>query len=183
MTVLEAESVGAWNELAESAGRSGRRRAHTGAMRAQLADTPWSVGDVPRTGSRLLLGAVGIGVSYLGVSGTASWRQQLLWVAVGVVATTVAVLGVVLWLLSGLVSIRTQRTEVRRLLERRHALVELARQPARQSPSGDERWVTGPGMTRMHRPSCSLTVGKSVVPVTKRRQASGSLTVCGICGR
>ncbi|HEV7862665.1 MAG TPA: hypothetical protein VGR20_08195, partial [Acidimicrobiia bacterium] len=98
--------------------------------------------------------------------------------SLGVAATTVALLGLVSWLVAGLRRVRRLRHEVFPLLEA--SAVARRSAGAAATPIGSA-FVTAPGMTRFHRPACPLAAGKPVRPVRSDEAQGEGLVPCGVC--
>jgi hypothetical protein len=145
---------------------------------AVLGDNaPWRTGDLLRAAGLAGVGLAGLALTWYGASGRADWADELPWVCAAVAATTVAVLGLVGWLLAGLRRVRRLRREVLPLVQ----AAATRRQAANTAtaPSAVDGFVAAPGMTRFHLPTCPLTTGKPVHPV--RNGDADRLAPCGVC--
>jgi len=142
------------------------------------ADAPWRPGDLARAALLAGVGLAGLGLSWYGGSGRADWADELPWACLGAAATAVAVLGLVSWLTAGLRRVRRLRREVLPLVQA--AALRHSPRPAAASPAGGG-FVTAPGMTRFHRPTCPLAAGKPVQPVRVDDIDRAGLVPCGVC--
>lgn len=143
-------------------------------------DAPWRPADL--LGSAVLAGAglLGLVVAWYGGSDQADWPDALPWASLAAVATTVAMLGLVAWLVSGFRRVRRLRREV---LPALHAQVGTSRRPAPAvaPTAGPAGLVTAEGMTRFHRPGCPLVAGKPVRPLPADEFETSGLVPCGVC--
>jgi len=142
------------------------------------ADAPWRTGDLLWAGGLAAAGLTGLALTWYGASGQPDWPDQLPWASLGVAATTVALLGLVSWLVAGLRRVRRLRREVVPLLAAA-AVLRSARATA-VMPIGTAV-VAAPGMTRFHRPACPLAAGKPVQPVRPDEADGAGLVPCGVC--
>jgi 4-amino-4-deoxy-L-arabinose transferase-like glycosyltransferase len=153
-------------------------------LRAEVlgADAPWRTGDLLLAAGLAAAGLTGLALTWYGASDQPDWADQLPWASLGVAATTIALLGLVSWLVAGLRRVRRLRREVLPLL--------AANAAPRRSASGaavtaiGTALVTAPGMTRYHRPACPLAAGKpvqSVRPVRPDEADGAGLVPCGVC--
>jgi hypothetical protein len=145
-------------------------------------DAPWRTGDLLRAGVLAALGLAGLAGAWYAGSGQADWAEVLPWVSLGVAATSVAVLGLVSWLVAGLRRVRQLRRDVLPLLRARAALRPSAR-PAAQRPAAlnGNGYVSAPGMTRFHLATCPLASGKPVHPLRPDDAEADGLVACGVC--
>jgi hypothetical protein len=81
------------------------------------------------------------------------------------------------WLLSGFRTLRAEEWAAKREI---HAVLATGLALPADGLTGNEpaRFVTAPGMTRFHRPTCPLVARKSVTVVTR---LGSDLTGCGVC--
>jgi hypothetical protein len=145
-------------------------------------DAPWRRGDLLRAAALVALGLVGLAGSWYAGSGQADWADVLPWASLGVAATSVAVLGLVSWLVAGLRRVRRLRGEVLPVLQARAALRPSTR-PAAQRPAAltANGIVSAPGMTRFHLATCPLATGKPVRPLRRDAALADGLVACGVC--
>ena len=145
-------------------------------------DAPWRTGDLLRTAGLAALGLAGLAGSWYAGSGQADWADVLPWASLGVAATSVAVLGLVSWLVAGMRRVRRLRREVLPLLQARAAVRPSAR-PAAQRPAAltVNGYVSAPGMTRFHLATCPLARGKPVRPLRRDDAEADGLVACGVC--
>lgn len=142
-------------------------------------EAPWRSGDLLLAAGLAGAGLAGLALTWYGASGQADWADELPRASVGVAATTVAVLGLVSWLMAGLRRVRRLRREVLPLL-RAGAVVRHSARPVVASLAGSP-FVTAPGMTRFHRPTCPLAAGKPVHPLRRDEANGAGLVPCGMC--
>ncbi|HEY4409677.1 MAG TPA: hypothetical protein VGO87_07330 [Acidimicrobiia bacterium] len=142
------------------------------------ADAPWRLGDLARAGGLAGVGLAGLALSWYGGSGRADWADELPWACLGVAATAVAVIGLVTWLTAGLRRVRRLRREVLPMVQA--AAVRRSPGPV-ATPSAGGGFVTAPGMTRFHRPTCPLATGKPVQPLRVDDVDGAGLVPCGVC--
>ncbi|MGH8972852.1 MAG: hypothetical protein ACRD0C_06565 [Acidimicrobiia bacterium] len=140
-------------------------------------DAPWRPADL--LGSAVLTGAglAGLAAAWYGGSDQADWPDALPLASLGAVATTVAMLGLVAWLVSGFRRVHRLRREV---LPALHAKVGT-RGADVTSTAGSAGFVTAEGMTRFHRPGCPLVAGKPVRPLPVDESGASALVPCGVC--
>lgn len=142
-------------------------------------DAPWRTADL--LGSAVITGAglTGVVGAWYGGSDQADWPDALPWVSLGSVAITVAMLGLVAWLVSGFRRVRRLRREV---LPALHAYAGTrGAAAAGAQASGSAGFVTAAGMTRFHRPGCPLVAGKPVRPLPVNTPEGSALVPCGVC--
>lgn len=128
--------------------------------------TPWDAAALRLFLAGTAVGAVLIAAGWSGASTTARFRDQIVWINVGVIGITVAVAAEVLWLLKG-------RRAVGIL---RRALIADAPPPAAGAPDNAGAVVTVAGTLRIHRSYCLLVAGKRTVET----DTSGG-SPCEIC--
>ncbi|HKN39694.1 MAG TPA: hypothetical protein VJ456_11350 [Acidimicrobiia bacterium] len=143
-------------------------------------DAPWRSADLLRAAALAGAGLAGLALTWSGAAGRADWVDELPWACAGVAATTVAVLGLVSWLVAGLRRVRRLRCDVLPLVQAA-AAVRPAVRPAAAAPLADGGFVTAPGMTRFHRPACPLAAGKPVRPLRPGEAGGAGLVPCGVC--
>jgi hypothetical protein len=123
------------------------------------------------------------------MSGEARWQDQISWLIAAVAFVVLAGSSLAGWILTearrvrreaaALMSvIRVQRLGLPSLFDPR----AVAATPSSTAPglSANVMMVTGPRMTRMHRPDCLLVRNKPVHPVTEDPR-SAVLEECGVC--
>jgi hypothetical protein len=147
-------------------------------------DAPWRTGDLLGAAVLAALGVAGLAASWYAGSSQADWADVLPWASLGVVATSVAVVGLVSWLVAGLRRVRRLRREVLLLLQATAALRPSAR-PAAQRPAAvpTNGFVSAPGMTRFHLATCPLATGKPVRPLRRDDAEADGLVACGVCAK
>jgi hypothetical protein len=146
------------------------------------ADAPWRTGDLLRAAGLAAAGITGLVLTWYSASDQPDWPDQLPWASLGVAATTVALLGLVSWLVAGLRRVRRLRREVLPLLgaQAQAGAAPRSAGAASVTPVGTAL-VTAPGMTRFHRPACPLAAGKPVQPVLADDAVGAGLVSCGVC--
>ena len=162
--------------------RERARRAQGDVEVLPTGSMPWHVRDVQRLLLTLLLSAIGLTASWVGVSGTVVWSRQMLWLAIGIASTAVAGVAIMSWLLTAFRSIRVRQS---RIVDGVAARLVLDDEPADAStaaalsgPAG-AALVSAPTMTRFHRADCPLVQDKQTSPLTAARRAK--LSPCGVC--
>lgn len=142
---------------------------------------PWHVRDVQRLLLTLLLAAIGLTASWVGISGTVVWSRQMLWLAIGIASTAVAGVAIMSWLLTAFRSIRVRQSRMVDGVAARLVLDdELGDAPAAAlSGPAAASLVSAPAMTRFHRADCPLVQDKPTSPLTAARRAQ--LSPCGVC--
>jgi hypothetical protein len=143
-------------------------------------DAPWRAGELVRVGVVSAAGLIGVAVAWYGASAHADWPDTLPWASLGTGALTVALLGLVAWLMAALRRVRNLRREVMPRLKAAVSTPSIT-SPARTAPGAD--FVTAGGMTRFHHPGCPLATGKPVRPLTIEDARSATLKPCGVCVR
>ena len=141
-------------------------------------DAPWRRGDLLGATGLAGVGLAGLALTWFGASGRADWPDQLPWASVGAAATTVALLGLVTWLVAGLRRVRRLRREVLPLVA---AAASLSRNAGAAGAAAGSVLVSAPGMTRFHRPACPLAAGKPVQPVPTPEAGGAGLVPCKVC--
>jgi hypothetical protein len=142
-------------------------------------DAPWRTGELVRVGVVCAAGLIGVAVAWYGASAQADWPDTLPWASLGAAAVTVAMLGLVAWLMAALRRVRRLRREVMPWLE---AAVSTPGITATVRTARGADFVTVGGMTRFHRPGCPLVAGKPVRPLTIEDARISALGPCGVCG-
>lgn len=140
---------------------------------------PWRVGDLSVMAGANLIGLIGLLVAWFGGSGTVDVGSQLAWLRLGIAAVVVAGVGNAQWILAGMRAIGQRRREV---LTRapRAALRPAVAVVGSQAGSADEL-VSGPQMTRYHRPECPAATGRRVEAAPLESHLDESRRPCGIC--
>jgi hypothetical protein len=141
-------------------------------------DAPWRTGELVKVGVVSAAGLFGVAVAWYGASAQADWPDALPWASLGAAAVTVAMLGLVAWLMAALRRVRSLRREVMPLLE---AAVSTPSINSRVQTAPGADFVTAGGMTRFHRPACPLVTGKLARPLTIEEAHACALEPCGVC--
>ena len=142
-----------------------------------LAPTvPWSLSEARAAFFAEAAGAVLLGVSWWGSSGSATPGRQATWADVGVLGLALIVLGSLVWVASG-------RTAVAR---RRDELVGRLEQVAASTPIGvaataGRTVVRLPASRRYHAADCVLVLGKSAREVAPGADELDGLDPCEMC--
>ena len=145
-------------------------------------DAPGRKGDLLRAAALAGLGLAGLAATWYAGSGQADWADVLPWASLGVAATSLAVFGLVSWLVAGLRRVRRLRREVLPLLKAMAA--QAAPATAQLSAAFTAKtYVVAPGMTRFHVAGCALASGKPVRPLAAADAEAGGLVPCGVCAR
>jgi len=141
-------------------------------------DAPWRAGELVRVGVVAAVGLIGVAVAWYGASAQADWPDTLPWASLGASAVTVAMLGLVAWLMAALRQVRSLRREVMPWLETAVSTPSIS-STVQTAPGAD--FVTAGGMTRFHQPGCPLATGKLVRPLTIEEARASALDSCGVC--
>ncbi|HVU72974.1 MAG TPA: hypothetical protein VHE83_08425 [Mycobacteriales bacterium] len=158
--------------------RERARRAQGDVEVLPTGSMPWHVRDVQRLLVTLLLAAIGLTASWVGISGTVIWSRQMLWLAIGIASTAVAAVAVMTWLLTAFRAVRVRQS---RMVDGIAARLVLDDEPdaADAAGPGAAELVSAPSMTRFHRADCPLVQGRPTTPLTAARRAR--LSPCGVC--
>ena len=141
-------------------------------------DAPWRTGELVRAGVVSVAGLIGVAVAWYGASAQADWPDTLPWASLGASAVTIAMLGLVAWLMAALRRVRSLRREVMPWLKAAVSGPSIS-SPVRAAAGAD--FVTATAMTRFHQPGCPLVNGKPVRPVTIEQTRASALEPCGVC--
>lgn len=141
---------------------------------------PWNFGDQLRLGVTTLVGAVGLLVSWVLISGEPIWTSQIRWLAAGVTAIIVAGVGCGLWLLQGLRQVRERKRVILTHMVALTTMVPLDLDDGTLDAAGRRR-CTAPRMTRYHRGACLLVQGKPVVWSSALEHEQDGREPCGVC--
>jgi hypothetical protein len=135
----------------------------------------WQTRDVRRLLITLVVAAVGLGLSWFGTSGTASWSRQMGWLSLGVIAVALAGIGIAQWLLTALRAVRVRQSRIADSIAARLVLdTEDDADAARPA-----ELVTAPKMVHFHRADCPLVARKAMAPL---RPADRDIyRPCGVC--
>jgi hypothetical protein len=116
-----------------------------------------------------------LAIAWYGCSGETTWRVQVRWFGLGVLACALNALGCLVWLGAGVRGLRRERAWTTAELRRRDLLPVRAAAAADAAPAGE--FVTAARMRRYHRGDCPLMAGKTAVAVTP----GAGLSACGVC--
>jgi hypothetical protein len=156
------------------------RRRRSGLFTQALGSTPWSLGDAQRLLVRLLLGLAVIVAAWIGASGTLTWRNQVIWTAVGTGGVLIAVMGGAGWLLPAFGAIKMHQRAVKLDLIAITNKSTVAHATAKALPNA-ALWA--PGMTKFHAGGCDLVVGKKTQYLSDEECRRLELLPCGMCHR
>lgn len=164
---------------------AGRSRASSGTRRSwgtrPLGSSPWTTGAATLLTVCLIVGAGGLAVAWFGASGSATFRTELIWIAVGVGVCVLAALGEAVWLMVGWRRLGAERLIVAGLVRQRRA----ARMPDASVGESESRstdgYVVSAGMRRRHRPGCDVVRGKPIEVLTTAECETRGLLSCGMC--
>lgn len=153
-------------------------------------DSPWELLDFVRLARLAGVGGVGLAACWFGAAGEADWHRQIPWIAGGTAAVMVAGFAMVVWLLAGMRQVhRGARALMAEILEDRLG-IQPNPEPAATSgvqsqaligAGAEAGYVIGAGMTRAHRPECSLVRGKQTHEVSAAEMHERALGLCGMC--
>jgi hypothetical protein len=160
-----------------------RRSAADGGTAAPVTDRdePWGRGPLVLLVVLAGLGALGMIVGWVGVSGTADLEEQARWLGVGIGSLILAGIGMVAWLVAGLVSLATLRRSVLRDLAVRYPAEVTARREETAPLQTVGTFGIAAGMRRYHRADCDLLVGKDVRWLDAAALQGGDAIPCGMC--
>ena len=138
---------------------------------------PWSLNDLTRLTSFLIVSGVVIVGCAAGAGQTSVYDHQLLWIVGASVALMLSGLGWTRWLLIGSRNLRVRQRRLDTLTARLSSKPE-----ARVTTTGHrELRFAAAGMTRFHRATCPLTEGKDVAGAPRNEQIARGLAPCGVC--
>lgn len=157
-----------------------------------LTDTPWKFRDMQNVLVRTALGLVLIVGGWLGASSTATWREQLIWMAIGLLGSVIAAVAGVGWLLNGLATLGRERAEVRHMVADRVGAYDRlpdARVDSNVATVGAADattefggvLVSALGMTHFHLSSCQAVAYKDVDELSFAECMDRNLSPCGMC--
>jgi hypothetical protein len=146
-----------------------------GSVVAGAVAAPWARRDRVVVAAVCAVGFGLLAVSWLGVSGTTTFSQQVAWVNVGGAGLLAVVLGAALWVHRG-----------RRLVGQRLGFDVSVRRPERDSgptrlAHAGDAFVSAAGMSRYHRPDCPAVAGKSVTSAGADAHRAEGRRPCGLC--
>jgi hypothetical protein len=142
------------------------------------ADSPWGRGNLLVLALLNALGLMGLGVAWYGVSGEATYGDQVGWIWLAVLSLTVSGIGAVYFLTVGAAVVH------RAMREAAHAMrAELVAEPEHEATASSlaGEWVTARLMTRVHRHDCPQVRGKTIHAVSGAEIAELGLKACGVC--
>lgn len=141
-----------------------------------LADTPWTPRDFTTFAVRSGLGVALIVAAWVGASSTVAWRDQMIWIGVGITGLVVSSLAGVGWLLQGFSRLGRDRHVVRHAVQGR-----LVRRSAPARAAAADLLVAAASMRYFHRPDCDAAAGKTVEPLTLAECVARDLEPCRMC--
>lgn len=146
-----------------------------------LPKSPWPATGLRRLAPLVIVGAVVLAVSWYGCSGETTWRVQVRWFGLGVLACAVNALGCLVWLGAGVRSLRRERAWTTAELRRRDLRPVRPAADAAVAATRSEALVTGARMRRYHRSDCPLMAGKEAQVLSAEAAAARGLPACGVC--
>jgi len=150
------------------------------AARATAVRGPWSSDHLVRALLGNGLGGLLIATAWFqaAIADTDAVRTRMTWLVLAIVGLVVAGVSNALWLFRGRQALTIARV----------ALMADMREGLRPAPEGDgprhravERFVSAPGMTRYHRPTCSLAIGKELTARTAAAWSRAGMSPCEVC--
>lgn len=139
-------------------------------------DLPWKAENVLRVLAQVLIGAVGLVVTWVGVSGKVTYDQQIPWLIAAILVTAVGAVGMVGWLVSGARAVRLERGRLQAELAASLEADDLGDEAKQERTD----LVTAPRMTRLHARSCLLVQGKPDLAAPSPEDLS-VLQSCNVC--
>lgn len=148
-------------------------------MNEAATTAPWRVGDLASLVLAFFAAGVLLVVGWYLVSGAGTLSRQVTGLNVAVAGIVTEGVGIALWLM----------TVLRALGERRMSVLTRLPEPAMSPYAANasvavvdaDGLVAGSRMTRYHRSSCSLVVGKPVVTAAEEEHQAAGRRPCGIC--
>lgn len=138
---------------------------------------PWDGRGVAGFAVSTALGAGLLVASYLGVSAELRLKDQVPFLDLGVAGLLAGAVGGVWWLAALVKAVRLRKAAAVALVRSRFDSVETG------GPAGPaDGFVAAAGMTRYHRPSCSLVSGKDVSAGSLAEHSTAGRRPCGVCG-
>lgn len=164
--------------------RGTRRRSaseRASAVPSNERDEPWGGGAWVVLLVLLAVGLTGMVIGWAGISGTADLEKQTRWLGFGIGSLIVAGIGMVAWLVAGLVSIAKLRRGVMRDLAVRYpeATAQHGNETASLRAVGTFGIATG--MRRYHRADCDILADKDVQWLDSEAVRSTGALPCGMC--
>ena len=138
---------------------------------------PWSLNDLTRLTSFLIVSGVVIVGCAAGAGQTSVYDHQLLWIVGASIALMLSGLGWTRWLLIGSRNLRVRQRRLDTLTARLRPEPEV---PLTTAGHRDLRFAAD-GMTRFHRVTCPLTDGKDVAAAPRNEHIARGRTPCGVC--
>lgn len=144
-------------------------------------DEPWGRGPLALLVVLAGLGVLGMIVGWVGISGTADLEEQTRWLGVGIGSLILAGVGMVAWLVAGLVSLATLRRSVLRDLAVAYPAEVTARRDETAPLQAVGTFGIAAGMRRYHRADCDILHGKDVRWLDAAALQSSEALPCGMC--
>jgi hypothetical protein len=144
-------------------------------MPKRTASLPWTVSHVATLYAAWVVGAVLMGVAWLGVSDSVRVPTQVRWTDVGIAGLLVTAAGKEAWLIAGRRAIGAMRRAVLAA-----SALPSPRRGTVPAPVGRDL-VTASGMTRYHRADCIFAAGKRVTVVRRGAVRRRGLRPCEAC--
>lgn len=143
--------------------------------------SPWPNGTALLLAVCLSIGAAGLVLAWYGASGSARFRTELIWIAIGVGVCALATVGEAVWLIVGWRRLGRERGIVSGLIRQRRDL-RASDAPGTPTSAPVAGFVVGSGMRRRHRAGCDVVRSKPVEPVSAAQSEDLGLLSCGMCG-
>jgi hypothetical protein len=164
--------------------RGARRRSateRTTALRAPDRPEPWGRGAWVVLLVLLAVGLIGMVIGWSGISGTADLEEQTRWLGVGIGSLIVAGIGMVAWLVAGLISLAKLRRGVLRDLAVSYPDAKTQRRDETAPQQGVGTYGIATGMRRYHRADCDVLVDKDVRWLDAEALHFAGALPCGMC--
>jgi hypothetical protein len=161
--------------------RSAPPSARVPEYRFMREDSPWRRAHGLVTSVIVAIGCALAVVSWVGLSGENTFREQSGWLVLAVFAAVISAIGMSVWLLIGFREVRCGEREIVAEVRRRRADREQARRALAGPLVDREALVTTDQMTRFHWADCRLVRAKAVTVVTRDQAAERNLQECGVC--
>lgn len=163
--------------------------------RLNPTDAPWERRHLVRLALWMMVGLIGIGLSWFRISGEGDWRDQLPWIIVAAMAVGLSGLGTAGWLMAATRAVHLEAHDVMsqvRIQQKLDDRVGIGVAGGEHGAPAVERelpadpnvaivYVSGPTMTRVHAATCALVAGKAVSPVSGPEIEARGLAICGVC--
>jgi hypothetical protein len=144
---------------------------------------PWTRRDALLPGLFIAFGLVLLVVGWFGISDAVALERQTRWLALGIGGLIVGGLGMVVWLLGGMITITQLRRAVYAEIDRRVSAAERATAGGATEATAEVTvgFATAPGMRRYHRAECLMLQGKPATFAEEEALTEAGLAPCGVC--